>query len=247
MIRAGQELNFFGDQAQNTKQLTTQTNSFRYVPSETIGASKCIATKTGILKVEPVQSKKHPDRVKVDVVPLNTNKYLHPRVNDLVIGIVVGKQGEFFSVDINSDTPALLHCQEHQGATQKDFPRYAEGTLLYCRVLETNSSSGLARTKLSCISPLCKKAWNSGEAFFGDLKGGLVKDFPIGFSRTLLESKEDILEKLGAKVKFRINIGFNGRIWVDARIADTIFIMTCLERAAIEQDTKSLFDLINKF
>ena len=68
---------------------------------------------------------------------------------------------------------------EHMGATLRDKPKYEEGTLIYCRVLESSSASGLARVKLSCISPLCKKAFNSGEAFFGELKGGLVKEFPV--------------------------------------------------------------------
>jgi hypothetical protein len=49
-------------------------------------------------------------------------------------------------------------------------------------------ADGLASTKLSCISPLDKKAWNSGEAFFGQLKGGFVKDFPVSFTRGLLSS-----------------------------------------------------------
>ena len=70
LVRAGDELNFFGDQTKSTK-LTTKTNSFRYVPSDTIGTSKCVATRTGILIAE--QDKKS---VKVDVIPLNTNRYL---------------------------------------------------------------------------------------------------------------------------------------------------------------------------
>ena len=74
---------------------------------------------------------------------------------------------------------AILPVLEHMGATLRDKPKYEEGTLIYCRVLESSSASGLARVKLSCISPLCKKAFNSGEAFFGELKGGLVKEFPV--------------------------------------------------------------------
>ena len=48
LVRAGDELNFFGDSTKSTK-LTTKTNSFRYVPSDTIGTSKCVATRTGTL------------------------------------------------------------------------------------------------------------------------------------------------------------------------------------------------------
>jgi exosome complex RNA-binding protein Rrp4 len=100
---------------------------------------------------------------------MNTTKYLNHQVNDLVIGTVVGKNAEFFTVDINSDSHAILPVLEFMGSTRRDKPNWQEGTLVFCRVLEANSSSGLARTKLSCISPICKKSWNSGEAFFGEL------------------------------------------------------------------------------
>ncbi len=73
-----------------SSKLITTSNAFRYVPSDTIGASKCIATKTGTLISTQVGEKKK-QRVKVDVVPMNTNKYLQPQVNDIVLGIVVSR------------------------------------------------------------------------------------------------------------------------------------------------------------
>jgi hypothetical protein len=45
MIRAGEELSFLGE----ARQLKTSTSSFKYVPSDTIGVSKVVATKSGIL------------------------------------------------------------------------------------------------------------------------------------------------------------------------------------------------------
>jgi exosome complex component RRP40 len=93
------------------------------------------------------------------------------------------RNAEFFLLDINSDSLAVLSTLEFQGATKRDKPNFQEGSLVYCRVIE---SDGLASTKLSCISPLDKKAWNSGEAFFGLLEEGFVKDFPVSFCRGLL-------------------------------------------------------------
>ena len=78
-----------------------------------------------------------------------------------------------------------------------------------------------------------KKAWNSGEAFFGELKGGFVKDFPVSFCRALLNQEprhEHLLNQLGAKMQFEINIGFNGKIWVKGRMVDIVFIMKTFER-----------------
>ena len=55
---------------------------------------------------------------------MNTNRYLQPKINDLVIGVVVSRNAEFYTVDINSETYAILPSLEHQGATLRDKPNY---------------------------------------------------------------------------------------------------------------------------
>jgi exosome complex component RRP40 len=99
-------------------------------------------------------------------------------------------------MDINADAYAILNTQEFQGATRRDKPKFDEGTLVYCRVL---SCDRLAKVQLSCISPLCKKSWTTGEAFFGKLDNGFVRDYPIGFCRGLLGESSYVLDKLGEK------------------------------------------------
>ena len=126
------------------------------------------------------------DKMQLDILPMNANKY-YPQEDDTVIAIVKAGNPEFFTVEINADATAILPCLEHQNATKKDKPRYAEGTLVYCRVLAVDQ---YARTTLSCINPLDKKAWNSGEAFFQDLKGGMMKDYPIAYCRHSLLSQD---------------------------------------------------------
>ena len=73
---------------------------------------------------------------------------------------------------------------EFQGATKTNKPKYEEGTLIFCRVLKVDKFA--SKVELTCIDPFQKKAWNSGEATYRDLQGGLVKDFPIGFCRSLV-------------------------------------------------------------
>ena len=62
-----------------------------------------------------------------------------------------------------------------------------------------------------------------------------LKDFPIAFCRELLSQQPSqnqlLLEKLGTKFQYEINIGYNGKIWVKAvRPIETIFIFNALER-----------------
>lgn len=39
-----------------------------------------------------------------------------------------------------------------------------------------------------------------------------------------------LLNKLGEKFEFEMNVGFNGKIWVKGRMSDTVFIFNCLDR-----------------
>ena len=91
-----------------------------------------------------------------------------------------------------------------------------------------------------------KKAWNTGEAFFGEIKGGMVKDYPIKLCREILAPEgatlvdvntggeggdiHYLLNKLGEKFEFEMNVGFNGKIWIKGRMSDTVFIFNCLDR-----------------
>ncbi len=94
----------------------------------------------------------------------------------------------------------------------------------------------MSKTELTCINPTDKKSFNSGETYFKDLKGGLVKDFPIGFCRSLLSTKKEpgqlLLEQLGTRFHFEIIVGYNGKIWVNSERspAEVIFIMNALEK-----------------
>ena len=126
----------------NSKRLKTSSNSFKFIPSDTIGVSKVVATRTGILEAsQPERTKsksgKKSSKVQIDVVPLHATRYM-PSVDDIVIGTVAQRNPEFFTVDINSAGYALLNTLEFQGATRRDKPKYEEGTLVYARVLQAD-------------------------------------------------------------------------------------------------------------
>jgi len=137
-------------------------------------------------------------------------------------------------LDINSAFgPASLRTLEFQGATKTNKPNYPEGTLVLCRVLKADRH--LPRTELTCIDPRDKKAWNSGEAQFRSLQGGLVKDLPVGFCRQLLlpTPAVGLLERIGGQFPFEVNIGYNGRVWVKAeKPPQVILVFSALERLA---------------
>jgi exosome complex component RRP40 len=112
-------------------------------------------------------SNKRREKVLVDIVPLASNRY-SPQEDDVVLGVIIQKNFEFFNVDINSEYgPANLRTMEFQGATKTNKPKYEEGTLIFCRVLKIDKFA--SKVELTCIDPFQKKAWNSGEATYRDL------------------------------------------------------------------------------
>lgn len=100
--------------------------------------------------------------MQVDILPFASNQY-YPQENDTIIGVIVSRNPEFYQVDIGADSYAQLNGLEFQNATRKDKPNYPEGTMIYCRVLSVEK---FAKVQLTCINPIDKKAWNSGESFF---------------------------------------------------------------------------------
>lgn len=150
-VQAGQELSFLGA----SKNLQTSSSSFRYVPSNTIGVAKVVATRTGTLEASKPATAKKDQSLLVDVTPWHATRYL-PKVDDTIIAIVTQKNPEFFTLDINGHSTAMLSSLEFLGATRRDKPKYEEGTLVFCKVILADR---LAKTQLSCISALDKKSW----------------------------------------------------------------------------------------
>lgn len=240
VVRAGEELKF-GAIGKSIR-LQTNSNSIRceILGEGTETTQRYVATRSGYLHAESQginltkkgksESKQKKDKMQIDILPYNSNKY-QASEGDTVIGIVTMRNPEFYQLDIGADTVAVLNSQEFQGATRKDRPNYTEGTLIYCRVL---SADKFGKVQLSCINPLDKKAWNTGEAFFKDLKGGFVKELPIAYCRQnlLSQTKSDYLfEQLGQIFTFELCIGFNGKVWFKSeRAVDTILIMNATQR-----------------
>lgn len=63
----------------------------------------------------------------------------------------------------------------------------------------------------------------------------MVKDFPIDFCRQLLSHSPTpavaLLEQIGTKFQFDVNIGYNGKVWVNStKPTQVILVFTALER-----------------
>ena len=160
--------------------------------------------------------------------PQSLSNYYYPKVGDLVIGKVVGihmGQSSFsqkaslasfasYEVDIGAYSLAALGDLEFEGATKRNKPKLDNNTLVYCRVKGVDHFS---KPTLTCISPVHKKSWETGESYFGQLKGGFLCEISHRLSKYLQAKSCYLLSQLGTLFAFEIVVGFNGKVWVNAK------------------------------
>lgn len=158
-------------------------------------ADKVFACNGGILR------KKEPNTYWVNS---HRKRYIPVR-NEMVIGIVIGKQGDYFKVDIGSSESALLSYLAFEGATKKNRIKLEIDDIVYARLLTANRDM---EPELVCINAQGKSG------IMGPLTNdGYLFNCSIDLSRKLLNSRCPF-EKLGEHLPYEIVIGLNGRIWL---------------------------------
>lgn len=153
-----------------------------------------------------------------DEIYRSLGRYYSPKVDDIVIGTIVQKSSEFYKVDINTYTYAILNTKDFEGATKKTKPNLHIGDIVFARVLKVNKFDS---PTLSCVSQTSTKTWASGESYFGGLKGGCVFNFPKIFSWDLYKGGY-VIKRLEDYVQFEICVGANGRMWINSDSTENI-------------------------
>jgi exosome complex component RRP40 len=144
---------------------------------------------------------------------MNSQRVYFPTVEDLVLGVVVEKHGDNYKVDIGSSQPAVLGAMAFEGATKRNKPNVAVGSLMYCRVLVADKDM---ETELTCTSPHFKKDWVTGESLFGELSGGYALDCSLDLARRLLAEDAEVLQSLGKHLPYELAVGVNGKVWINS-------------------------------
>ncbi|KAK2197992.1 bifunctional K Homology domain [Babesia duncani] len=142
---------------------------------------------------------------------LSNSCFYFPKVGDHVIGIVMAKNQEFFTLDIGAMQEATLPAIDgFRGATKRNRPSLVEGDVIFCQV--TKITLFLEHPfELSCINANDVKQWSTKEAYFGQLESGFVFPVPLGMAIALSLPSSPILGRLSKGCKFEIAVGLNGR------------------------------------
>jgi exosome complex component RRP40 len=147
-------------------------------------------------------------------VTTNGRRYV-AETGDLVLGAIVERLGNHgYRVNIRGCGMATLKALAFDGASKRNHPDLAVGTLVYARV---ELASKHVDTELTCIADSgVKKDWMTGEAQFGKLVGGTTFECSHELARSLLQEDCPVLIALAGYIKFEIAVGYNGWVWVDS-------------------------------
>lgn len=131
-----------------------------------------------------------------------------PQDGDTVIGVVVDRMAEHFTVDIGAPFKAVLPMLSFENATKRNRPAMYEGDVVSARVAASNPDMD---PQLTCLDAQGRA---SG---MGHLKGGLLVEVSCAWARALLSRPPPaVVAALGAAAAFEMAVGLNGRVWVDA-------------------------------
>ncbi|XP_022228351.2 exosome complex component RRP40 [Drosophila obscura] len=156
-----------------------------------------VASKAGPLR------HKEPNTYWID----NYQRRYVPARGDLVLGIIKGKAGDLYRVDIGSADIASISYLAFEAATKKNRPDLNPGDIIYARVL--NASADI-EPELVCVNS------NGKRGKLGLLADGFFFKCTLNLGRLLLRENCPALAALTRELPYEIAIGVNGRIWLKA-------------------------------
>jgi len=177
------------------------------------------------------------------VSSITTPQKYFPEEEDHIIGVIVNKNAEIYVLDIGGPSEAALGVLDFEGASKRNRPFLEAGNLIYAKVLHVNKST---RPRLTCISKMSNKDWASGESIYGELKEGMVLDFPMSFCKSLLKDEKNLLEELKKYVTYEIAIGHNGKIWVNSTSLKNIMLILNIIRKSQEQSVDEMREFLKQ-
>ena len=154
-----------------------------------------ITTKSGVLRY------KKPDTFWVDCY----QKRYVPCKGENVIGVVTGRQGDFFKVDIGASELAILNYLSFEGSSKRNRPNISNGNVIFGKLVNANKDM---EPEISCIDPGNNKANGMGLIDVG----GFLFSVSLNLCRKLLSPNCILLSELGSRQAFEIVIGLNGKI-----------------------------------
>ncbi|XP_022106964.1 exosome complex component RRP40-like [Acanthaster planci] len=193
--------------------ISTEGKRFRLGPGLRQEGETVVACKCGILR------KKEPNILWID----SYQKRYVPVRGETVLGIVVGKTGDVFKVDIGGSVPASLSYLAFEGATKRNRPNVVIGDVVFGRLLVANRDM---EPDLVCMDS------GGRSAGLGVVSGGFMFQCSLGLVRKILSPECTLIKQLGQLIPVELAVGMNGRIWLRSKtLSSTITAMNAISSA----------------
>jgi len=156
-----------------------------------------VAVKSGILKHT------NPNLYWVDY---HQKRYV-PVKNDHVIGVITGRLGDFYKVDIGAADNAVLNNLSFEGASKRNLPNLNTGDIIYGKLVVAHRD---VEPEISCVDKSNGKAKGMGKICSGEEKKGMLFRISTNHARKVLSNECVLLDELSKLVSYECTIGMNG-------------------------------------
>jgi len=163
-----------------------------------------------------------------------------PNAEDVIVGIVEDRSATQYRVNILGSLPGCLPVLAFQGATKRTKPTLKVGEAVFCRV---SSAEKDMDPELSCLSMSSgsRKGWETGEAMFGPLGGGVVVRCTLSQAADLQRRHDHpaFAELARQEIPFEVCIGSNGAVWLKAKTPKlTVCVANVIANSLVLSDSE---------
>jgi exosome complex component RRP40 len=170
-------------------------------------------------------------------VDCSSMKRYVPRAEDVVVGIVEDRGATQYRVNISGTLQGSLPILAFQGATKRTKPTLKIGESVFCRVVSAEKDM---EPELSCLSVSggSRKGWETGEAMFGPLQGGVLIRCALGQCTDLRRHDHPAFTELERNgIPFESCVGSNGVVWLKAKAPEeTVCVANVVANSVVLRD-----------
>ena len=188
-----------------------------------------ITMKSGLLRY------KEPDTFWIDCY----QKRYVPCKGENVIGVVTGRQGDYFKVDIGASDLAFINYLSFEGSSKRNRPNINNGNVIFGKLINANKDM---EPEMSCIDPGNNKANGMGVIE----TGGFLFTVSLNLCRKLLSPDCILLKELGSRQAFEIIIGLNGKIILKSKSNKMVIALMHIITSSEFMSNEEMLSAINE-
>ena len=173
---------------------------------------------------------------------ISLGKIYIPSEGDIVIGIVSQKFSDFYKVDINSCTAAMLFKNRIEG-NKNSKVEFEVGDLLLARVVSNDINDA---PQLSTEKKLKKDISLYCDLNLGKLDGGNVTDIPLNKVNKLTKTNSTIKKLKNLRGEMKVCVGNNGKLYVTGEEDTHLNLFSQLVLESLEKKEDLNFDYLTE-